>query len=333
MAKTNPFQKAVDLINKSKNVLLTTHTKPDGDACGCVTAMYDVLTTLGKKAQLILISEVPEWYQFLFTEKVPILGEDFTLEELKQGRFAGADLVIIIDTNSYSQLPKFDEFLKQNTKPVLAIDHHVTSDNLGDVELIDTSAAAAALIVFDLLKSADWPLTEKIAQALFVAVAADTGWFQFTNTDARAYRTCAGLIDAGANPTKLYDKLYHNFSEARFQLMLRMLSSIELDFDGRYASQQLTREDFKQTGASREDTENLIYECKRIASVEVIALFVELEDGGIRCSMRSTGSINICNIMRKFGGGGHAMAAASSHYGSIEDVKRKIRAEVKKQFF
>ncbi|MHC4365738.1 MAG: DHH family phosphoesterase, partial [Planctomycetota bacterium] len=135
MLNNNNFQRAVDLINKSKNILLTTHTKPDGDACGCVTpdgdacgcvtAMYDVLTTLGKKAQLILLSEVPEWYQFLFAEKVPVLETDLTLDQLTQGRLAGTDLVIIVDTNSYSQLPKFDEFLKQNTQPVLVIDHHV----------------------------------------------------------------------------------------------------------------------------------------------------------------------------------------------------------------
>ncbi|GAG90436.1 unnamed protein product, partial [marine sediment metagenome] len=79
MIRDNDFQKAVELINKSNNILITTHIKPDGDACGSVVAMYDTLTALGKNVKLILLSEVPEWYEFLFAEKVPILGEDVTV--------------------------------------------------------------------------------------------------------------------------------------------------------------------------------------------------------------------------------------------------------------
>ena len=326
------FQKAIELINTSSNVLITTHTRPDGDACGCIVAISDALAALGKKSKALMLSPIPEWYEFLFTEKVPVLGEDIKLDHLIEGRFGQFDLIIIVDTNSLSQLPEFEKFIKQIDKPVLIIDHHVTADGLGDVELVDSDAAATGLIVYDLLKFAKWSVTEKIAEALFVAIATDTGWFQLSNTNSRVYRTCAELIDTGAKPTQIHDRLYRNFSYERLQLLLRMLNSLKLHFNGRYACQQLTREDFAQTSASYRDTENLIDECKRISSVEVIALFVELKDGRIRCSMRSTGSINVCNIMLKFSGGGHAMAAASSHYGPIEDVKQKIYAEIKKQF-
>jgi phosphoesterase RecJ-like protein len=294
--------------------------------------MYDVLTALGKEPQLILLSEVPEWYQFLFAQKVPVLEKDLTLDQLTQGQLAKTDLVIIIDTNSYSQLPKFDEFLKQNTQPVLVIDHHVTSDNLGDVELIDTSAAATALLVFDLLKYANWPLTETIAQALFVAVAADTGWFQFSNTDARAYRTCADLIDAGANPAQIHHDLYQNFSHPRFKLMTAMLNTLELHLDGRFATQQLLHADFKKTQASYKDTENLIDECRRLGSVEVAAMFVELPDGRIKCSLRSKDPVDVRIIAQKFGGGGHKTAAGAHLPGPVENAKKLIMAEVQKYF-
>jgi len=241
----NNFQKAIELIDKSSNVLITTHTRPDGDACGCLAAMYDVLTALGKKVKTLLLSPLPEWYEFLFTEKPPILGQTIQLEELKQGQFGEFDLIIIIDTNSNSQLPQFDQYLKHTDKPVLVIDHHVTSDGLGDVELIDTTAAATALIVLDFLKYAKWPITGKIAQALFIAVATDTGWFQFSNTDARVFRSCADLIEAGANPIEIYHDLYQNFSHARLKLMAAMLNTLELHFGGRYAAQHLTLQDVR----------------------------------------------------------------------------------------
>ena len=326
------FQKAVDVIDKSGNILLTTHTKPDGDACGSVAAAYEVLTALGKETKLLILSEIPEWYQFLFAEKVPVLGEDVSLEQLKQGRFAEPDLIVIIDTNSYSQLPKFDEFLKQNTKPILVIDHHITSDALGDVELVDTSAAATALIVFDLLKYAKWPVTEKIARALFTAVATDTGWFQFNNTDSRVYRTCADLIEAGANPTELHHTLYQNFSPQRFKLMAAMLSTLELYLDGRFATQHLRQADFEQTGAAYQDTENLIDECRRIGTVEAAALFVELVDGRIKCSLRSNDTIDVRKIAAKFGGGGHTTAAGAHLPGALQKAKELILAEMTEHF-
>jgi phosphoesterase RecJ-like protein len=323
------FQKAVELINKSHGILITTHTKPDGDACGSVAALHDALTALGKKVKLLFLSPLPNWYQFLFAEKVAVIGQNIQLKELIEGRFGKFDLIIIIDTNSYSQLPKFEEYLKQTDKSILVIDHHVTSDNLGTVELVEPKAAATALIVHDLFKYAQWPVTEKIAQALFLAVASDTGWFQFSNTDSRVFRSCAELIEAGANPTGLYRNLYQNFSPQRFKLMAAMFSTLELHFDGRYAAQYLRQQDFEQTGASYEDTEDLINECRRISSVEVAALFVELKDGRIKCSLRSKGAIDVCKIAQKFGGGGHKMAAGTYLPSPLESAKHLITVELK----
>jgi phosphoesterase RecJ-like protein len=322
------FQKAVEIIIKAESILITTHNKPDGDACGCLAAMNDALTALGKKVKLLFLSPVPKWYEFLFAEKVPVLGKDMQLDELIEGRFGQFDLIIIIDTNSYSQLPKFEQYLKQNDKPVLVIDHHVTGDGLGTVELVESKAAASALIVQDLLKYAKWPITERIAQALFLAVATDTGWFHFSNTNSNCFRSCAELIEAGANPTKLYHELYQNFSPSRFNLLTIMLSTLELHFDGRYAVQHLRQQDFQRTGASYEDTEDLINECQRIGSVEVAALFVELKDGRIRCSLRSKGIVDVCEIAQKFGGGGHKMAAGTYLPSPLKNAMQLIREEV-----
>jgi len=326
------FQKATELINKSSKILLTTHTKPDGDACGCMAALSDALTALGKQIQLLLLSPVPEWYGFLFTEKVPVLSQDITLDQLTKRQLGDFDLIIIIDTNSFSQLPQFDQYLKQTDTPILIIDHHATSDSLGDVELVDSTAAAAGLIVFDLLKYASFPLTDKIAESLFVAIAADTGWFQFTNTDIRVYRACAELIDAGAKPAQLYHNLYQNFSLPRFKLMVAMLSTLELHLDGRFATQHILQRDFENTGAADADTENLINECHRISTVKVSALFIELKDGRFRCSLRSAYPIDVSKIALKFGGGGHKMAAGAYLSGPLENAKQLIFAEVTEQF-
>ncbi len=327
MINENDFQKALELIDGSKNVLVTTHTRADGDACGSVAALCEALTEIGKKAQPLMLSQIPQWYEFIFDKKPSVLGDDISVEQLCQ-----PDLIIIVDTNSYSQLPGFDEYLKQNDKPVLIIDHHVTSDNLGDVELIDTAAAGAGLIVFDLFKYAGWTISKQSAQALFVTVATDTGWFQFDNTDARAMRDCAELIKAGLNPANIYKQLYQNFSPERFKLMTAMLNTIELHFDGRYVTQYLRKADFVATGAKFSDTENLINECRRIASVEAAAFFVELDDGKVKCSLRSQGAIDVCKIAQQFDGGGHTMASGARLPGPLETAQKLILNQIEKQF-
>ncbi|NQT04124.1 MAG: bifunctional oligoribonuclease/PAP phosphatase NrnA [Planctomycetes bacterium] len=332
MITNDDFQQAVELINKSSNILLTAHTKPDGDACGCIVAISNVLESLGKKVKAFMLSQMPDWYDFLFAQKLPVLGDDIDLNQLTDGSLGEFDLIIIVDTNSLSQLPEFDRYLKQNHKHVLIIDHHATADGLGDVELVDSSAAATGLIVYDLLKYAGWQVNEKIAEALFVAVATDTGWFQFGNTDSRVHRACSGLIDAGAKPIEIYHNLYQNFSYARFKLTVAMLNTLQLHLDGRFATQHISQRDFEQTGATLKDTENLINECRRISTVETAALLVELKDGRIRCSLRSTGGINVSKIAAKFGGGGHKMAAGTFLPGPLEEAKKIILNEVTEKF-
>ena len=171
MVSTTCLQSAVDLIEQSKSILMTTHTKPDGDACGCMVAMCDILESLGKSVQPLMLTPVPEWYGFLFEQKVPVLGADITTEQLQQRHF---DLLLIVDTNSRSQLGKFTQYVDGNEKPVLIIDHHATGDGLGTIDLTDSTAAAAGQVLLELLKGAGWPITERIAEALFIAIATDT---------------------------------------------------------------------------------------------------------------------------------------------------------------
>ncbi|MBN1123584.1 MAG: bifunctional oligoribonuclease/PAP phosphatase NrnA [Sedimentisphaerales bacterium] len=337
MVTETDFQQAIQLIEQANYVLMTCHTRPDGDAVGSMRAMVDVLAGLGKTVQPLLLSPLAPWYEFLFETPLPVLTDDIPLEQFHNGRFETCDLVMIIDTNSYVQLPEFDRWLRETHKKVLVVDHHITGDNLGDVELIDTEAAAAGEIIFDLIKHAGWPMTNRIAEALFVALSTDSGWFKFANADARLYRNAAELVEAGANPAIIYQKLYQNFSPARMQLMVRMLQSMELHHNGRVAVQHILRSDFDRAGATGRDTENLIDECQRIGSVEVAVLFVELgEDqsrghSGFRCSLRSKGHVDVRSIAQRYGGGGHKMASGVNMEGDLDQVKKTILDAIAEQ--
>ena len=330
MPDNKTFQNAVDLINNANSVLLTTHIRPDGDACGCVRALMEIVQQLGKKAQPLFMSPLAAWYESLFDEKPSILGNNVQPEKLSE-IYRDVDLVIIVDTDSNVQLPGFADWLADCGKKILVIDHHITGDDLGDVSLVDTAAAAAGEIVFDLVKYADWDITERIAESIFIALSTDTGWFKFGNTDSRIFHTAAELIDAGARPNVIYRLLYQSFTPSRLYLMTRMLDHLQLHADARIATQYILRKDFDETGASGPDTENLIDECQRIESVEVAALFTELADGGFRCSLRSKGKIDVRRIAQKYGGGGHTLASGVNLKGPLEAAVQSIVDEITAQ--
>ncbi|MBN1796035.1 MAG: bifunctional oligoribonuclease/PAP phosphatase NrnA [Sedimentisphaerales bacterium] len=328
MAVNDDFQSAVELINNSSNILITTHIRPDGDACGCMVAIGKAVKAQGKNVKYLLLSDLPEWYEFLFEEKPLIYNKD-----IKAGDLTGIDLIVLVDVNSDNQLPEFCDYLKtgRDGAKVLVFDHHITNDGLGDVQIIDSTASSTGLIVYDFLEYAGWQITDKIAEALFVAISTDTGWFEFSNTDSRTFAKAAELIEYGLVPSDLYRRLYQNFTPQRFRLMTRMFDSLELHFDDRYAVQCLTINAFEQTGASYKDTENLIDLCRRIKTVEVAALFVEQKDGKIRCSLRGSGNVNVRLIAQNFDGGGHAMAAGVLLSGTLEGAMQKIYNVVKQQ--
>lgn len=330
MTSSDVYQKAVTLIEQSNHVLITAHIRPDGDACGCVRALQETLTGLDKRVRVLFMSPLASWYQALFDTPPAILGNDITLEKLDEACEA-VDLVIIVDTDSKVQLPGFSDWLDRSGKKVLVIDHHITGDHLGDIEIVDTTAAAAGEIVFDLLKFANWPITERIAESIFIALSTDTGWFKFGNTDSRIFHTAAELIDAGAQPNRIYSLLYQSFTPARIYLMTRMLEHLQLHADGRIATQYILRSDFDETGATGADTENLIDECQRIGTVQAAVLLVELSDGGFRCSLRSKGPVDVRKIAQKYGGGGHTLASGVNLEGPLEKALQTVVGEITAQ--
>lgn len=328
---TDDFKKAIDLINKTKSWLVTSHTRPDGDAVGSMKTMCEIARQLGKEAKPLLLSPPAEWYKFIFNLPLPVLGNDIKIEDIQSGKIGDFDLIVIVDTNSFVQLVGLENYLKQSKVPTLVIDHHITGDKIGSTQIVDSSAAATGEIILDLIKSAGWKITSEIAEALYIAISTDTGWFRFDNTDARVMRNASVLIENGARPTEIYRKMYQNYSLARLKLLGKMFESLELHHDNKIALMHIMRSDFDETGATGPDTEEFVNESQRISSVKASALLVELKDGGFRCSLRSDGSVDVRKIAQKFGGGGHRVAAGVNLKFNYEQAKRVILEEIKKE--
>ena len=179
------------------------------------------------------------------------------------------DLIIVIDTSAARQLPGLSDYLVENSPRVLAIDHHLASDGIGAIQLIDSAVAAAGEIIFNLAHAAGWPLDETAAAALFVALSTDTGWFRFENVSTQTYDIAGALVAAGARPHLIYQKLFQQFPPARFKLLALTMQTLELFCDDRLAVMHITRDMLDRTGAKRSHIENIVNESQQIASVAV----------------------------------------------------------------
>ncbi len=308
-------------IEAAGRILVTSHWRPDGDALGCVVALRETLRGLGKTVLAGVPDDVPGRYKFLeASESLPNLAR--AADPI--GGFA-PDLVVIADTSAKAQVEPIWPALQAAPAPRLIVDHHVTHDIPAATELYDTSAGATGLVLFDWFAAAGWQVNPVAAEALFVAMATDTGWFRFASADARMYRAASGLIERyGVQPNLLYQQLYMNESPNRARLLGGMLGSLQMHAGDQLAVCAITREMFAASGAAYWETEDLINEPMRIGSVRVTVLLIEEPDGKVRMSLRSKDSVDVAAIARRFGGGGHQKAAGARTAGPLETTRSEV---------
>jgi phosphoesterase RecJ-like protein len=329
----NEYHKAMSLIEKANSVLITGHTRPDGDSCGSVCALSRLLISQGKKVFPLMLTPYSDDMSFILEGVEHYIADpDVDLAPQIEANCGDIDLVILVDTNSRNQLPRFDKWLENSNAPVIVFDHHITNDNLGDVEIIDTDAAAAGQVVCEFLEAMNIDITPQIAGCLFTAIASDTGWFRFGNRNRGDVYAMAGrLIDKGADPPYIYNMLYQQMPEGKLRLIARAIDTMELHFEGRAATQQLFLSDFEATGTKGRDTGGIVQEPNKIASVDTSVLFIEQPDGKFKCSMRSKGKVNVRLIAQNHGGGGHDLAAGVTIDRPLDDIKTIILGEIKLQ--
>jgi phosphoesterase RecJ-like protein len=311
------FEEVAARLAGAERLVIITHARPDGDALGATAALAGAARAAGKHAEVVLPDGVPQRYAFLFAAGRPAAAEAFA--ELADR----ADLVAVVDTCAFVQLGDLAEAVRRRRDKIVVIDHHATRDDVGAVQWVDPTAAAAGVMVAELTGALGWPMDAAVAEALLAALGSDTGWFRFSNADGRCLRAAAGLVDAGVRPDELYRRLYESDRPERMQLLRRVLASLELHQDGRIAAMVLRRADFDETGARRDETENLVNEAMRLGCVEVAILVVEEADC-VRASLRSRGGVDVAAVAHSFGGGGHTRAAGLRQADDVAALKERL---------
>ncbi len=307
------------------DIALTTHINADGDGVGSEVAMFHYLRRRGARPVIVNPGAVSAQYSFLLGD-LTVLSAN---ERAGQQTIADAELVLLLDTSEPSRLGAIADRLEG--KSVAVIDHHpATATSIGSPAVIDPSACATGELVYDLFTVEGERVTREQAEALYAAVVTDTGSFRYSNTSPRCLEVAAALIRAGVDPASMYRHLYGQLTPERLDLVKRALASLHASSDVPMAWITLSWKDIAASGDPAEDMEGLIEYARRLRGVEVAVLMRQLADGRTKVSLRSNGDVNVADIARQFGGGGHDKAAGALLSEGIETAEPVVVEAVRR---
>ena len=298
-------------LTQARSLVLTTHVNPDGDALGSMLALYLYLKGKNAQVQMLLDDNLPGMYSFL-PEMEHIVRPPAESQ---------ADLLVVLDA---SEASRTGNVCKNFRGRILNIDHHLSNGNFADVTYVDESASATGLLIMRMLEEAGAKITIPMAMCLYTAIATDCGFFRYANTDAETLHAAARLVQYGAQPHTISEQI-QTMPLSKITALSKVLDTLEVSDCGRVASIEVPA---GVSSADVEDTEGFIDYPRNIVGVEVAVMFKPLPDKeAVKISFRSR-RLNVSDLSRSLGGGGHARAAGCTLKGSLQEVKEKVQSRV-----
>ena len=291
------YTKALELIEKSRYILIITHINPDPDSIGSALALSNLFHENKIKHKVFNVSsDLPQNLDF-----IP------RFEKISDQLPAFFDLAISVDCGTYKRLG----FELDPSIPLINFDHHKSNNSFGTVNIVDPMISSTAELVYEFFKHNGLYITKNSATALYVGIYDDTLAFSLSRCDEVTFEKINFLVECGASPSDIANKLLRRDSLSKYRIIPKVLDSLELYKEGEVASILAKEEWFKQTGAHNRDCEDALDMIMSIAVVR-IAFFVRVVNGVSRVSIRSKGKIDVSVIAGHFCGGGHFNAAGCS---------------------
>ena len=304
----------VHQIANAQRILAFCHVAPDGDAIGSLLALGYALEKIERQMTLVCSDPVPESFAHLAGWN-QITQTPYPQDE----RF---DLIISLDCSDLQRLGDAYDPDRLSGIPIINIDHHVTNVSFGDINWIDTGAAATAQMLYTLINALDIPLDATIAACLLNGILTDTLGFRTANTTADTMDVAVQLIRAGASLAELTDSVFHH----RPMSVIKMWSAAmdDMHLQGRILWSQITQEMRQRVGYKENGDSGLVSFFCAIDEADIAVVFDELDDGKINVSMRAVPGYQVSQVALALGGGGHPQAAGCTIPGPLAQARDKV---------
>ena len=315
-----------------KNIVILSHTNPDGDAIGSSLAWGEALRKKGHKVTCVVPNKYPYYLDWMTgISELVIFKNDSEGRAIKA--VAEADMLFCLDFHTLSRLDEpLSRVIAQNSsaKRVL-IDHHLNPSESFDVMFSHPEASSTSYLVCNII-TALWgaeSISAAQAEVLYVGMMTDTGNFSFSNLTPALYRTIATLAETGINIPQIYNNVYNSFTEGRARLFGYTINrKMRFMRKGTVAYMSLTEDEMRRFWFQQGDSEGFVNYPLTVKKMRMSAIFIEHKDF-IRVSLRSRGAVDV-NLFagRYFEGGGHHNAAGGKSFVSMEETIARFEAAV-----
>ena len=315
-----------DLLSQKKNIVITTHRGPDGDAMGSSLALYNILVNLGHKVTVITPNDYASFLHWMpgNDKVIEYDGNESLANEITNS----AELIIMLDFNSKNRLDNYaDTVFSSDTYKVL-IDHHQDPDmKIADLIFSDPDSCSTAQLLYEVLDLMNFTenIDQDIAECLYTGIMTDTGSFKYNSTTSKTHNIIAKLIDKGARSSMIHDLVYDNSSADKMKLLGYCINDKLLLYpENNSAIISLTNEELNKFNFKKGDTEGIINYALAIKDI-IFAAFVVEREGVVKLSLRSKGDFKVNIIANKyFNGGGHTNAAGGISSVNVNETIKKV---------
>jgi len=316
------FSAVLKIIRRHQKFLVTTHHNPDADAVSSALAMAMYLKSLGKKVHVLNEDACPQWLKFL----------PGTSMFKKAGDIKKADyqVAIVLDCGDMKRVGSVKDFIQEG-KPLINIDHHVTNDGFGSINVVQSKASSTCEMVFDFLKEAKHALNKNIAILLYAGIMTDTGSFRYENTSAHSHAVVEKLMAFKFSAAQMYDRLYTGIPVVDMKMFTEVIHNAKLLDGNRVYCVSLAKSVVESFSKSFDLKEKLFTFLRSMEGIEVLVILTEIGPQEVRVNLRSQKDFDVAALSQQFDGGGHKKAAGCKIYEPLARAQKTICAAIHKR--
>jgi phosphoesterase RecJ-like protein len=299
-------------IEGGQRFLIASHGNPDGDALASTMALANALLEMGK--------EVVAYNQDGLSDELAFLpGASLVVDTIVADQCFDAGFIL-----DSGELRRAGSHLKDHCQTLVNIDHHPHSENFGSIYYVDETACATGALIYRILRAAGHPISLPVATCIYTAILTDTGSFRYSNADPEAFNIAAELVGLGVSPWEVSAHIYENRPAQQLRLLTAALKTLIISDCGRLGALSVTEQMLTETGTGPEHTDGLINYPRSIRGVKVALLFRQADEGCFKVGFRSKGEVNVGELARQLGGGGHHNAAGATLSGDLATIQQMV---------
>jgi len=309
------FKELNQEFSTASNILIISHQKPDGDACGSILALLIYLRGQGKDVSAFIADSPPSYFSFLPGHEE--IKNDPALLDKKW------DTIVFVDTANFKIAGVAEERFQRG--PVINIDHHRTNTKYGNINIIDETASSTCELIYRFFKYINFEIDRNIATCLLSGLLTDTGGLVNAATSFKAMAVSSDLLMRGAKINKIAESIFKNKSLDGLKLWGLALSRLKFNKKFNLAYTYIKESDLMEYDIKAEEIDGLANFLNALSNVSAV-LVLKVSHNKIEGSWRTTkDNIDVSRLANIFGGGGHKKAAGFTVNWEIEENNGQLR--------